>query len=81
MEGEEKLNNFFKYLNEFHPTIKFTMENLYEKINFLDVVVYKENKHLLTDLYTKDTNTNQYLHAKSCHRSCIKRPILYGQAI
>ena len=32
MEGEENLNNFFKYLNEFHPTIKFTMEKLYEKM-------------------------------------------------
>ena len=80
-EGEENLNNFFKYLNEFHPTIKFTMEKSYEKINFLDAVVYKENKHLSTDLYTKDTDTHQYLHAKSCHRSCIKRAIPYGQAI
>ena len=80
-EGEENLNNFFKYLNEFHPTIKFTMEKLYEKINFLDVVVYKENKYLSADLYTKDTDTHQYLHAKSCHRSCIKRAIPYGQAI
>ena len=59
-EGEENLNNFFKYLNEFHPTIKFTMEKSNEKINFLDVVVYKENKHLSTDLYTKDTDTHQY---------------------
>ena len=57
------------------------MEKSYEEINFLHVVVYKEYKHLLTDLYTKDTNTHQYLHAKSCHHSCIKRPILYGQAI
>ena len=80
-EGEENLNNCFKYLNEFHPTIKFTMEKSYEKINFLDVVVYKENKHLSTDLYTKDTDTHQYLHATSCHRSCIKRAIPYGQAI
>ena len=81
LEGEEKLYNFVKYLNEFHPTIKFTMEKSYEKINFLDVVVYKENKCLSTDLYTKDTDTHQYLHAKSCHRSCIKRAIPYGQAI
>ena len=24
--------------------------------------------------------THQYLHANPCHRSCIKRPIPYGQA-
>ena len=57
------------------------MEKSYEKINFLDVVAYKENKHLSTDLYTKDTATHEYLHAKSCHRNCIKRAIPYGQAI
>ena len=57
------------------------MKKSYEKINFLDVVVYKENKHLSTDLYTKDADTHQYLHAKSCHRSCIKRVIPYGPAI
>ena len=57
------------------------MEKSYEKINFLDVVVYKENKHLSTDLYTKDPDTHQYLHAKSCNRSCIKRAIPYGQTI
>ena len=48
---------------------------------YIYVVVYKENKHLSSDLYTKDTDTHQYLHAKSCHRSCIKRAIPYGQAI
>ena len=68
-------------MNEFNPTIKFTMEKSYDKFNFLDVVVYKENKHLATDLYTKDTDTHQYLQANSCHRSCIKRAIPYGQAI
>ena len=68
-------------MNEFHPKIKFTMEKSYDKINFLDVAVYKENIHLATDLYTKDTDTHQYLHAKSCHRSCMKRAIPYEQAI
>ena len=62
-EDEEKLNNFFKYLNEFYSTIKFTIEKSHEKINFLVVVVYKQNKDLSTDLYTKDTHTqiNTYM--------------------
>ena len=77
-DGEEKLNEFFEYLNEFHPTIKFTMEKSFRKINFLDVTVSKNNNKLATDLYTKETDT-QYLHAKSCQ--CIKRAIPYGQAV
>ena len=79
--GEEKLNEFFEYLNEFHPTIKFEMEKSFNKINFLDVTVSKNKNKLSTDLYTKETDTHQYLHAKSCHRSCIKRAIPYGQAV
>ena len=80
-DGEEKLNKFFEYLNEFHPTIKFTIEKSFSKINFLDVTVSKNNNKLSTDFYTKETDTHQYLHAKSCHRSCIKRAIPYGQAV
>ena len=74
-DREEKLNEFFENLNEFHPTIKFN------KINFLDVTISKNNNKLSTDLYTKETDRHQYLHAKSCHRSCIKRAIPYGQTV
>ena len=59
-EGEKKLNKFFKYLNEFHQVSTFTREESYDQINFLDVVVSKENKHLATDLYIKDADTQQY---------------------
>ena len=36
---------------------------------------------LVTSLFTKSTNSHQYLHATSCHRSIYKKSILYGQAI
>ena len=38
-EGIDKLKKFFNYLNEFHPSIKFTMEYSEKQINFLDVLV------------------------------------------
>ena len=57
------------------------MEKSFNKINFLDVTVSKNNNKLSTDLYTKETVKHQYLHAKSCHCSCIKRAIPYGQAV
>ena len=79
-DGEEKLNEFFEYLNEFHPTIKFAMKKSFNKINFLDITVSKNSK-LSTDLYTIKTDEHQCHHAKSCHRSCIKRGIPYGQAV
>ena len=73
--------SFFEYLNEFHPTIKFNVKKSFNKINFLDVTVSKNNNKLSTTLNTKETDTDQYLHANSCHSSCIKRAISYGQAV
>ena len=72
IDGLEKLQEFFKFLNAFHPTIKFTMDYSYEVINVLDVQVSKKNSTLETDLYCKDTDRHQYLHAKSCHRYVYK---------
>ena len=56
------------------------MDYSYET-NFLDVQVSKRNSTLETDLYCKDTDRHQYLHAKSCHRYVYKKHIPFGQAI
>ena len=52
-------------------------------INLLDVKVSKSESGitLYTRLFAKPTDTHQYLHATSCHRSIYKRAILYGQAV
>ena len=60
---------------------KFTMDYSYETLNFMDVQVSKKNSTLETDLYCKDTDRNQYLHAKSCHRYVYKKYISFGPAI
>ena len=78
---KKKFNEFFQYLNEFNPTIKFTVEKSFNKITFLDVTVSENNNKLSTDLYTKETDINQYIHASSCHRSSIKIAIPYIQAV
>ena len=40
--GEESLLKFIDYLNEIHPTIKFTYKYSRDSIEFLDVMVIKE---------------------------------------
>ena len=59
------------------------LKNLQKQINFLDVLMSKnENeKNLITSLFTKPTDTHQYLHATSCHRSVYKNSIPSGQTI
>ena len=82
-EGVDKLKEFFNYLNEFYPSIKFTIEYSEKQINFLDVLVTKSEsgEKLCSSLYTKLTDTLQYLHATSCHQAVYKNSIAYVQAI
>jgi len=53
--GEDKLNDFITYLNNLHPSIKFTTSFSYNEIPFLDVEVMLLNGGLETD----PTDNNQ----------------------
>ena len=79
--GEDKLNGFITYLNNLHPTIKFTSSFSYNKISFLDVKVLLFNGRLETDLYVKPTNKHQYLLKSSCHPSHTKQSIPFSIAL
>ena len=61
--GEGKLMKFIEYLNEKHPTIKFTTEWSKISIDFLDVTVSLIGGKITTDLYVKATYCHQYLHS------------------
>ena len=80
--GEVELLRFFEMLNSFHPSIQFTYEYSETRVNFLDVTVNLESDgRIWTDLYTKPTDTHQYLLASSCHPNHVKRSIGYSQTI
>ena len=76
---KEQLDNFNKDLNEKHPTIKFEFEISQKQVNFLDTTVYiAANKATKTKLYTKETDTHNYLHRKSVHQEKLKKTIPHG---
>ena len=79
--GSDELSKFLDYMNTYHDTIKFTMDSSSEKIVFLDTIVKKSktSNRLLVELYTKPTDTHNYLHFKSFHPSHTKRCGLYSQ--
>lgn len=79
--GEEKLHDFIRILNSSHRSIKFTYEFSKESLNFLDVMVHLKNGKVETDLFTKPTDTHQFLHASSCHVYHTKKAIPYSQAL
>ncbi|XP_071796343.1 uncharacterized protein [Asterias amurensis] len=60
---QDSLDEFTNHINSFHPTIKFTTEQSLTSVNFLDVTITKSPNGLVTDVYSKPTDTHQYLGA------------------
>jgi len=79
--SESELQTFFENLNQYHPTIKFTSDYSPTEAIFLDTRVYLKDGHIQTDLYTKPTDTHQYLDTRSCHPRHCKTAIPYSQAL
>ena len=77
--GEKTLQEFVRHLNTRVHTIKFTHETSEEEISFLDVLVIRKENRLITDLYTKPTDTHDYLLYSSAHDQRCKDSIPYSQ--
>ena len=79
---ETRFKTFAENLNTKHPSIKFDYEISKTSIPFLDTRIYiDKNRHLQTTLYTKPTDTHNYLHYKSAHPKHLKNSLPYSQAL
>ena len=57
---------FLNYLNSLDPFLKFTMETeTQNKLNFLDVLIRKENNKIITSWYRKPSNTLNFTNWNS----------------
>ncbi|KAI5692681.1 hypothetical protein M8J77_022402 [Diaphorina citri] len=75
--GRQNLEDFLKYLNTCDEHIKFTMEIENDnKLPYLDTLVYKENRRLVTTIYKKPTHSAQYITAQSNHPIHVKRGVI-----
>ena len=80
--GQDQLDHFINYLNNIHPTIKFTSEASHTSINFLGTTVkIDETRHIYTTLYEKPTDTHLYLHCTSSHHEPCKTKGPCGQSL
>ncbi len=79
--GMQQVEEFVTYMNSSHPTIKFTAEMSTEQVTFLDtrVKVDPETNEIYTELYTKDTDTQNYLLYNSSHPKHCKTGGPYGE--
>ena len=76
----DKLHEFIKCLNNFHPYIKFTYDISETKASFLDMDVSLQSNQISTSVHVKSTNIHQYVEYSSCHPRACKNGILYSQA-
>ena len=80
--SETEFKTFAEKLNTQHPSIKFDYEISKTSISFLDTCIYiDENRQLQTTLFTKPTDTHNYLHYKSAHPRHLKNSLPYSQAL
>ena len=78
--GQDSLDDFVSYLNECHVTIKFTSETSRLQVSFLDILVtVGENCTLTTSLYTKPTDSHNYLLYLLEHPRHLLKGIPYSQ--
>ena len=66
-------------MNQANPNIKFTSAISDHQIPFLDTLVKVSDNSIVTDLYTKPTDSHSYLHYNSAHPHRCKKGIPYSQ--
>ena len=80
---DSRLGNFndvFNLMNELHPMLKFTSERSFEKLIYLDIILYKTDNCIKTEIYHKETDVDTVLPYDSCHPRHILRNIPFNAA-
>ena len=68
----EQLNRFGRWLNSIHKSLKFTIKYSTSGMEFIELFVYSDaNNVLRTKLYSKPSDTFNYLIPSSCHKTHI----------
>ena len=80
-QSTEKLMEITNYLSSICPNIKFTVRFDHQKLEFLDVLVYKDKGTLHTTVFSKETNGHMYLPPSLAHFHSISRNIPYNVAL
>ena len=77
LHGEQAFLEFIAHANSVNSDIKFT-HTVGHRVDFLDVTVSLVNGQISTDLFTKQTDTHQYLLPNSDHPPHVHRNLPFG---
>ena len=80
-QGLPKLLEFTDYINSLYPTIKFELVYPDSSLHVLDLTLHLKDGLIVTDIYSKPTDSHLYLPFSSSHPSHCKRAIPYGVAL
>ena len=83
LETYEELEEFYTYLNNYHPTMKFDkpeFDKTENSTNFLDLKISIVGNQIETDLYRKETDKPTALLPSSAHPGHITPNIVYSMA-
>ena len=69
----KELLNFTRFVNAIGPHFQFTVIRDYVQINFLHILIIKEQDKLVKDLCRKLTDKHTLLHGKSFHSISLKK--------
>ena len=74
----KQLQSMKNFMNNLHPTIKFTFEDSTREISFLDMKIHVRAEHKLsTTLYRKPTDCVALLHFHSNHSLKCQESIVF----
>ena len=84
--GSDKLDEYFQFLNGFHPALKFTIERTDRTPNgsipFLDTLItVQDDGKYTTELYIKPMAAPIIIHYTSAHPMQCKRSVLHSQLL
>ena len=77
----DEIKDFENWINNLHPTIKFTLNIDPKGVSFLDTFLNIENNQIRIRPFTKPTDTKQYINPNSCHPPHTIKSIPYSQAL
>ena len=81
IHGREALEAFLETANSFHSTIRFTAEVFNDKHVFLGTMPHLADDKVVVDLYSKPTDSHQYVLPTSCHPAYCSNNIPYSPAL
>ena len=78
----EQLQSMEDFMNNLHPTIKFTFEHFTQEISFLDMKIYiGTDRRLSTAIYRKPTDCAALLHFHSNHSLKCNESNVFSQTL